>query len=126
MKVWRPTLVALFISLVWLINGFYCKILNAVPRHTEIVGRIVEVDSPRFLTILIGLGECLMAIWVFSRMFVRQAAIVQILLIATMNIIEAIMVPDLLLWGYWNGFFAFLFILLITADAFGIRSAGGN
>jgi len=38
-----------------------------VTRHKEIVARILGNDYSRFLTILIGLSEILMAVWILSR-----------------------------------------------------------
>ena len=51
----------LLISVVWLANGLFCKVLNLVPRHEQIVARILGEDYSRPLTILIGLSEVLMA-----------------------------------------------------------------
>ena len=106
------------IALVWAINGLYCKVLNFVPRHEQIVGRIVGVEYSRILTVLIGLAETLMAIWILIRLYSRANAVLQIIVIATMNILEFILVPDLLLWGKLNAIFAFLFILLIYFNEF--------
>ena len=107
-----------FIAAVWLVNGLLCKVLNLVPRHQEIVARILGNDSSRLLTILIGVSEILMAIWILSKAWTRINAIIQILVIATMNTIEFLLVPDLLLWGRANAIFAFLFILLIYYNEF--------
>jgi DoxX-like family len=101
------------IALVWLINGLYCKVLHQVPRHREIVGRILGESHADTLTLLIGLGEMLMAIWIFSRIKPTWCAWAQIMLIGSMNILEFFLVPDLLLWGRLNILFALLFILLI-------------
>lgn len=49
------------IALVWFINGFYCKILNQVPQHQEVVGRILGEDYAPILTKLIGVAEIVMA-----------------------------------------------------------------
>jgi hypothetical protein len=107
-----------FIGIVWLINGFFCKVLDLVPRHQEIVARILNVDQPRFLTLLIGLAEMSMAIWVLSNRWSRFNAIAQIIIIAIMNILEFFLAPDLLLWGKANAIFAFIFILLIYYKEF--------
>jgi uncharacterized membrane protein YphA (DoxX/SURF4 family) len=107
-----------FISLVWLINGLFCKLLNLVPRHEQIVSRILGNDHSRLLTILIGLLEIVMAVWILSGFKKRFCAITQIIVIGTMNAFEFILVPDLLLWGRLNSLFAFLFILLIYFNEF--------
>lgn len=110
----------MFIALVWLVNGLFCKVLNLVPRHQEIVSKILQIDKPTatVLTILIGLSEIIMAIWIISRIMHRFNAMAQIAIIATMNILEFIFVPELLVWGKLNSFFALLFILLIYFNEF--------
>ncbi len=107
-----------FISLIWLINGLLCKVLNLVPRHQQIVSRILGAGESRLLTILIGLSEIVMALWVFSRARQRLCAITQITVIGTMNVLEFILAPDLLLWGRFNSLFALLFVLLIYFNEF--------
>lgn len=117
----RPTthtVLACCIAAVWLINGLYCKVLNGVPRHTEIVGRILGADWARPLTVLIGLAEVGMAVWIVSRIRARISALLQIAIVATMNLLEFVLVPDLLLWGKMNALFAFLFILGIYYHEF--------
>jgi uncharacterized membrane protein YphA (DoxX/SURF4 family) len=106
------------IALVWLINGLFCKVFNLVPRHQEIVEAILQVQNGRPLTIAIGLAETCMALWILSGYKKKLNAITQIVVIASMNILEAIYAPHLLLWGKWNGAFAFLFILVIYANQF--------
>ena len=106
------------IATVWLINGLFCKVLNLVPRHQEIVARILSESYARPLTMVIGLSEIIMAVWILSRIFRRFNAIMQMFIVAAMNILELILVPDLLLWGRLNSFFAFLFIVLIYYNEF--------
>jgi uncharacterized membrane protein YphA (DoxX/SURF4 family) len=106
------------ISLVWLINGLVCKVLDLVPRHGQIVSRILGNDHSRLLTILIGLSEMFMAVWILSGFKKRFCAIAQIMIIGTMNMLEFILTPDLLLWGRFNSLFALLFILLIYINEF--------
>jgi hypothetical protein len=97
---------------------FSVKVLNLVPRHQEIVARILGSDHARLLTIAIGLSEIAMAVWILSGIRRRLNAIAQIMIIAAMNTLEFILVPDLLLWGRFNALFAFLFILLIFYNEF--------
>jgi hypothetical protein len=59
-----------------------------------------------------------MAIWIISGFKARVNAVTQIAIIATMNTLEFILVPDLLLWGKLNALFAFLFIVLIYFNEF--------
>lgn len=106
------------IATVWLVNGLVCKVLHLVPRHEQIVSRILGDIYSRPLTILIGLLEIVMAVWVLTNYKSKFNAIAQITVIATMNIIELFLVPDLLLWGKLNSFFALLFIGLIYFNEF--------
>jgi hypothetical protein len=110
-----------FIASVWLVNGLFCKVLNMVPRHTEIVARILGDGYERPLTILIGLSEIGMMVWILSGIHPRLNAVFQILIVATMNILEFILVPDLLLWGRLNAFFALLFIMLVYINEFRLQ-----
>lgn len=107
-----------FIALVWLINGLFCKVLNLVPRHEQIVARILGNDYSRAFTLFIGLSEVVMAIWIILGIQTKVNAIMQIIIIAAMNVLEFVLVPDLLLWGKLNSLFAFLFILLIYFNEF--------
>lgn len=108
------------VAAVWIANGLFCKVLHFVPRHEQIVQRILSVDlmTANIFTILIGLSEIGMAIWILSGLWKRQNAITQILVVATMNILEFVLVPDLLLWGRINAFFAFIFVLFVYFNEF--------
>lgn len=105
-------------------NGLYCKVLNQVPRHEEIVSKILGEDFSRPFTLLIGLSEIVMALWVLSRYRSKLNAIVQITIILLMNIMEFFLVPDLLLWGGYNFLFAGLFTLLIYYTQFVLYNKG--
>jgi hypothetical protein len=106
------------IATVWIANGLFCKVLNLVPRHEQIVARILGDDYSRPLTILIGFSEIIMAVWTLSVYKTKLNAIVQIAIVATMNTLEFILVPDLLLWGKLNSLFAFIFILVVYFNEF--------
>ena len=102
------TLLTWCIAITWLLNGLFCKVLNLVPRHQQIVSEILQTEYSRALTIAIGVSEICMAIWIVSGIRSRLNAVAQILIIATMNTLEFILVPHLLLWGRANAIFAFL------------------
>ena len=106
----------ILISLVWLINGLFCKIFDLVPRHQLIVARILGEDHSFLFTKVIGSMEVLMFIWIISRIKSRWCTIAQIILVGTMNTIEFIVAPDLLLFGHVNLIFAicFMFVLLLN------------
>ena len=103
---------------MWIVNGFFCKVLNLVPRHEQIVARILGDTYSKPLTILIGLSEIVMALWILIGYKSKLNAIVQILIVATMNTLEYILVPDLLLWGKLNSIFVFFFILVVYCNEF--------
>jgi uncharacterized membrane protein YphA (DoxX/SURF4 family) len=109
----------IFIASVWLVNGLYCKVLNLVPRHEQIVERILGSSFfPNYFTKVIGILEILMAIWILSGFKKRWNALTQIMIVAIMNIMEFILVPDLLLWGRMNIVFAAAFILVVYSNEF--------
>jgi hypothetical protein len=120
-KPFTPNLLHWFIAFVWLANGLLCKAFNLVPRHQQIVAKILGDEPSRLLTILIGIAEVAMAVWILTGTLKRLNVLVQILVIATMNTIEFFLVPDLLLWGKANAFFAAAFIGFIYYNEF--RSA---
>nr|HNH61125.1 DoxX-like family protein [Cyclobacteriaceae bacterium] len=97
----------MLISLVWLINGLFCKVLNFVPRHQLIVTRILGDDFSNLITLAIGFLEILMFVWILSGIKSRLCAILQIIIVLTMNVIEFILAPDLLLFGRVNLLIAF-------------------
>jgi hypothetical protein len=106
------------LAAVWLANGLFCKVLNLVPRHQEIVARIIGPEHAGGLTKLIGCAEIAMALWIISGFRSRLNAITQVVVIAAMNTLEFILAPDLLLWGRFNALYAFLFILAIVYNEF--------
>lgn len=110
------------IAFVWIANGLFCKVLNLVPRHQEIVARILGDDYARPLTFLIGISEVIMAIWILSGYKSEWNAWTQIGVVGLMNTLEFILVPDLLLWGKLNSVFAFMFILVVYFQEFELRS----
>jgi len=107
-----------FIALVWFINGLFCKALNLVPRHQQIVERILGNNSSRLFTVLIGFAEMGMAIWIVAGIYTKLNAVTQIIIIGIMNILEFFLAPDLLLWGRANAVFAFMFMVLIYYNEF--------
>jgi hypothetical protein len=107
-----------FFAAVWLVNGLFCKVLNLVPRHRAIVARILGEKHATFLTRAIGAAEIVMTVWIVSGIYSRLNAITQIVVVASMNVLEFYLAPDLLLWGRVNAIIATLFILLIVYKEF--------
>lgn len=89
-----------------------------VPRHTQIVSAILGGEHARLLTMLIGVAETCMAVWIIIGITPKLNAIVQAVVIAVMNVLEFMLVPQLLLWGRLNIVFAFLFIVVILYNEF--------
>ena len=103
----------LLIAAVWFVNGFYCKLLGAVPRHRAIVARILGEGHADLITKAIGSAEICMTIWIVSGIQSRLNAVTQIVIVAAMNVLEYFLARDLLLWGRANALIALLFIFLI-------------
>lgn len=118
----KHQLLVFLIAAIWIGNGLFCKVLGLVPRHQEIVASILGNNNARLFTVLIGLSELFMAVWILSGLRAKLNAITQILVIAVMNALEFFLVPDLLLWGKWNAVWAILLAFLIYYNAF-LRSA---
>ena len=121
MKFYIYKTIRYFIALVWLINGLYCKLLGFVPRHEEIVRRILGGEYSRMLTKMIGAAELCMMVWILSGIAPRLNAVTQISIIALMNILELFLAPDLLLFGRWNIIVAAFFIALIYINEFHLK-----
>jgi len=111
-------ILTVLISAIWIANGLFCKVLNLVPRHQEIVGRILGEQDSRMFTLLIGISEIGMGIWILTKVKNKFNAVVQITIIGTMNVLEFLLVPDLLLWGKTNILFALLLIGIIYYNEF--------
>lgn len=120
----RPVIhkiLTILISLVWLINGLFAKVIGLVPRHQQIVERILGGDISFLAVKVIGVLEIFMFIWVISKKFSRLCSITQILIVMTMNIMEFIIAPDLLLFGKLNIIIALIFVTVIYLNEFIIK-----
>ena len=111
-------ILTVLISLVWLTNGLFAKVLGFVPRHQQIVGRILGENYAFIATKVIGSFEILMFVWVISRIRSRFCAITQIIIVAVMNTMEFILVPDILLFGKMNSVIALFFIFTVYYNEF--------
>jgi len=117
----KHSAITLLIATVWLANGLLCKVLHLVPRHEQIVAGILGEEYSKPLTVFIGVLEIGMAIWILTKYKSTLNAMVQILIVATMNGLEFSLVPDLLLWGRFNLVFALLFIGMIYYNEFVLK-----
>jgi uncharacterized membrane protein YphA (DoxX/SURF4 family) len=123
-RISEKKILTIAIAVVWLINGLFCKLLNLVPRHQLIVSRILGEEYSRVATIFIGISETLMFLWIISGIRSRLCAITQIIVVATMNIIEFILAPDLLLFGRVNILLATVLITVIYINGFLLKRSG--
>lgn len=114
-------ILTILISLVWLANGLFAKVLGFVPRHQEIVARILGSDISFTAIKIIGVLEICMFIWVISRKYTKLCAVIQIVTVITMNIIEFFLTPDLLLFGRFNIVIALIFVFIIYLNEFIIK-----
>jgi uncharacterized membrane protein YphA (DoxX/SURF4 family) len=108
----RPWL-RILIAAVWLVMGLGAKVLGLAPRHREIVARILGEEHAGTLTTLIGIGEVGLAGWILSGRHPRLCVAVQIVLVASMNVIEFTIARDLLLFGGWNLLVAVAFMVFV-------------
>jgi uncharacterized membrane protein YphA (DoxX/SURF4 family) len=82
-----PKLIRLSIALVWLYQGLWCKVLGGVPRHEAVIETVPFIGSVAGHITLIALGllECGIGLWVLYGRWIRQAAMVQTVLLVAMN-----------------------------------------
>jgi uncharacterized membrane protein YphA (DoxX/SURF4 family) len=113
-----PLFFRIFFSLVWLVNGVWCKIMDGVPRHREIVARILGEEHSLLLTRMIGVGEVVMALWILSGIRWKWSCAAQIAAVVMMNVIEFIVAPDMLLFGRINSLVALAYIMVVAWAGF--------
>lgn len=113
--------VRFLVALVWLVNGLWCKVLGMVPRHEDIVAAILGAEVAHPMILAIGVAEIGMAVWVMSGWRYHACATLQVLIILTMNVLEFLLAPHLLLWGHWNLLFAALLCGLIIWSALPLK-----
>lgn len=85
------------IGSVWVFHGFYSKILNGIPRHRLIVGKILGAANAEFATRTIGLLEVLLGVWAFTGWQPVGCALVQTAAIVAMNTLEISLAGELLI-----------------------------
>lgn len=113
MRIRSAPLIDYGLALLWLVMGLYCKVLGYVPRHQEIVGAILGEQVAPVATVVIGVGEVLLAVWIVWGVHRRLAAVVQIVLIVGMNSFELWFAAEYLLWGPLNFLFALMLCIVI-------------
>ena len=87
----------ILIGSVWVFHGLFSKLSNGVPRHRQIVGRILGEGIADRATLVIGILEILLGLWIFSGIRRRTCALVQTLALVSMNFLEILRARDLLI-----------------------------
>ena len=85
------------IGSVWVFHGLYSKLLDGIPRHRAIVGRVLGEEWAGPITAAVGILEVLVGLWAYSRRNRRACAWVQTIAITAMNTVEIARASDLLL-----------------------------
>lgn len=85
------------IGTVWVFHGLWSKLLGGVPRHREIVGRVVGEEWADPVLLAVGVGEIVLGLWVWSGRRPWDCALVQTCGLAGMNALELLYARDLLL-----------------------------
>ena len=93
----KQGLVQFVIGSVWIFHGLYSKLLNGIPRHQKIVGRVIGNKFAGFATKAVGLCEVLVGVWVFTGWERSSCAVVQTVAIVSMNVLEILLAGDLLI-----------------------------
>jgi uncharacterized membrane protein YphA (DoxX/SURF4 family) len=82
---------------VWLFHGLFSKVLGGIPRHEQIVARVLGGTLARPATLFVGVVEIVLGLWIVSRRRPRACAAAQTVLLVSMNVLELIFARDLLL-----------------------------
>ena len=98
--------VTIALALIWLYFGLILKIAQFAPRHQTIVAQILGETYAREIVVVIGILEIGMALWIVSGLWTQLNAAVQMIIVASMNVLEAFFALDHLLWGRANAVLA--------------------
>ncbi|GAA3065205.1 DoxX-like family protein [Streptomyces glomeratus] len=87
-KTWRVRVARWAIALVWLYEGFWCKIWPGRADQRAIVGDVPFLPGWAVTGVLagIGLAEVAIGAWVLSGRRARSAALVQTVLVVAFNL----------------------------------------
>jgi len=82
---------------VWLLFGLVFKVLHLLPRHETIVAAVIGPGWAGPATVLIGVAEVGMALWILSRRWPVACAMAQTMVIVAMNALEITLAKEHLL-----------------------------
>jgi hypothetical protein len=91
------TWLRLGVAFVWLLFGLLFKALDAVPRHRQIVARVVGEKRGGAVLWLVALAEIGLGMWMLVGRALPLCMAAQTLLIVSMNTLELRYARDLLL-----------------------------
>jgi ABC-type glycerol-3-phosphate transport system permease component len=109
-------------------QGLWCKLLGRAARHRKIVEATPFLNSfrARYFLVALGIFECVLAAWALSGLRQRGAAVVQTVLLISMNTVALFRArnlisdpPGMLLQNC-----AFLILTWIAAGQFDCYAAG--
>jgi|SRR5581483_5467917 len=113
------------IALVWMYQGFWCKLLGRAPHQLKIVGTAPFLNSSRARQALavLGLFECVLAAWVSSGIRPHEAALMETILLISMNVAGLMWARSLISepLGMLLQNFAFLVLAWIAAGELGFH-----
>jgi len=80
-------LIRIAVAIVWLYEGLWCKLLGGEPRQREIVKAVPRMESRTAASLLnlLGVVEVTLAVWALSGVLSVSCALVQTLLLVTLN-----------------------------------------
>jgi hypothetical protein len=115
-----PKLIRFSIALVWVYQGFWCKVCAGSQAHLAVISSVPFLGSGfgRVALIALGLAESCIAAWVLSGRRMQQAAVVQTVLLIAMNTGGLVwawrLIPDPVGMILQN--FAFLLLIWVAAE----------
>mgnify|MGYP003383186007 CR=1 FL=1 len=82
---------------IWIFHGLYSKLLRGIPRHRQIVARVLGERHADLATNLVGLAEVALGIWTLTGWHRVPCAAVQTVALISMNALEIALAVDLLI-----------------------------
>jgi uncharacterized membrane protein YphA (DoxX/SURF4 family) len=82
---------------IWIFHGLYSKLLRGIPRHRQIVARVLGEKHADLATNLIGFAEVVLGVWTLTGWHRVPCAAVQTLALISMNALEVALAVDLLI-----------------------------
>ena len=87
----------LVVGAVWLVFGVVFKAFDVVPRHRQIVARVLGERWSRPVILLVAAGEATLGAWMIAGRLLVPCVALQTAAIVTMNALELRYARDLLL-----------------------------